>query len=119
MQTEIQTQTETPIRIPREFLSDLEKIAEEYKEVKEMKYQAGIDLVVDLRFRRFLERQCEYLHKLARLKATRSLAVTDWDFLEAVSAFKLLVYNNKYWNEFSQKLKEGNFTEFPQIGYAS
>jgi hypothetical protein len=119
MQTEIQIPSRMPIGIPREFVPDLEKIAGEYREAKRTKYQIGVDQAVDFHFRRFLEGQCEYLHKLARLKATRSLAVTDWDFLEAVSAFKLLVYNNKYWNEFSQKLKEGNFTEFPQIGYAS
>jgi hypothetical protein len=118
MQTEIQTQTGTSIKIFPEFLNELEKIAGEYREAKRTKYPVGVDLAVDFHFRRFLERQCEYLHKLSRLKTKRSLAVTDWDFLEAVSAFNLLVYNNKYWNEFSQKLKDGNFSEFPQIRYA-
>ena len=105
--------------IPRDFVPELEKIAGEYMEAKRTKYQIGVDHAVDLHFRRFLEVQCEYLHKLARLKATLPLAATDWDFLEAVSALKLIVHNNKYWYRFSQRVKNRDSLEFPKTRYAN
>jgi hypothetical protein len=119
MQTEIQIPSRIPIGIPREFLPELEKIAGEYREAKRTKYPVGVDLAVDCHFRRFLEGQCDYLCKLAKLRSTLPLGGTDWDFLEAVSALKLIVHNNKYWNRFSQRIKNRDSLEFPQTRYAN
>jgi hypothetical protein len=120
-------QTEAPVETPADviveirplFLSEFEKIAEAYRKASK-EYRAGLDEVVEFPLRRLLERQCNYMQNLCREKVQHSLAETDWDLLEQTHTLKSLIFNNKAWREFSQKLKKGNYAEFPQLGqYAS
>ena len=120
MQTDIQTQPETPVEIMPCFSLEMEKIAGEYREARNAEDNAKVDEAIDFHLRSLLLEQCDYMKCLCR-NAVQQMPFTPWDFFEKRYLLESLVFNEKSWNEFSQKLKSsrGLYTSLQLAKYAN